>query len=112
LDTKKRIGDYARECFLIKLNLDEATRTEATLGAFEDKLIVTLGPGGARHRGVVYEQELVVDVFDTSGAGDSFIASLTSSLVLGLSVTEAIVQANVDAASVVRKKGVSLIERI
>jgi bifunctional ADP-heptose synthase (sugar kinase/adenylyltransferase) len=111
LDTKKQIGEYAQECFLIKINSDEAARSESTLGDFDENLIVTLGPAGAKYRGEIYEQKEVVDVFDTSGAGDSFIASLASTLVMGLSVTEAIIQANIDAASVVRKKGVSLIER-
>ena len=69
-------------------------------------MIITLGPKGARHRGVEFPVP-EVEIKDTSGAGDTFIASLAANYVISNDIFKAIQRANASATKVVQKKGVS-----
>ena len=74
----------------------------------DNKLIITMGSAGARYNGIIYPVP-EVEIKDTSGAGDTFIASLAAKYVNTNSVEESIQYANECATKVVQKKGVSII---
>lgn len=111
LDTKKPITSFAEHAMLIKINETEMARSGELPASLRAKTIVTLGPLGAEFQGQVFPAEKAHEVYDTSGAGDAFLASLAVSILMGVSVMEAIRRANIDAGSVVGKKGVTTIER-
>ena len=72
------------------------------------KMIITLGPNGAMHRGIIYPVPKV-EIKDTSGAGDTFVASLAATYAQTKNIEESIRQANVNATMVVQRKGVSVV---
>ena len=74
----------------------------------ESKMIITLGPAGAKHLDKIYPVPKV-EIKDTSGAGDTFIAALTVKYAETKDIEQAIGYANDMATAVVQKKGVSVI---
>ena len=50
-----------------------------------------------------------VDVLDSSGAGDAFMAALVGGVLMNLSVEDAIEYANLKASEVVQGRGVTVI---
>lgn len=111
LDTKKILGEWAINCRHIKINDYEFTRSKENISSgLENKIIVTKGESGALYQGVQYPVDSV-DVRDTSGAGDAFLAGLTFALSQDSSIEEAIKVANKFAQGVVQKRGVTLIEK-
>jgi D-beta-D-heptose 7-phosphate kinase/D-beta-D-heptose 1-phosphate adenosyltransferase len=105
LDTKKQLNGFADDFTFIKINDVEYSKTKSTiLPHLEEKLIVTLGSKGARYQNKTYPVKQV-DVRDTSGAGDTFIAGLTFSFALNLDIDKAIKFANKCSSQVVQKKG-------
>ena len=76
LDTKKLLGDWCDHMNYIKINYYEHARTKHLLKKdLYDQLIITLGSNGCEHRGKIYPVEKV-EIKDSSGAGDTFIAGL------------------------------------
>jgi sugar/nucleoside kinase (ribokinase family) len=71
-------------------------------------MIITLGPAGAKHLEQVYPVPKV-EIKDTSGAGDTFIAGLALKYAETKDIEEAIRYANDVATAVVQKKGVSIV---
>ncbi len=71
-------------------------------------MIITLGPKGAKHRDVIFPVPQV-EIKDTSGAGDTFVASLAANYALNQDISKAIESANDSATKVVQKKGVSVV---
>jgi bifunctional ADP-heptose synthase (sugar kinase/adenylyltransferase) len=105
LDTKKQLNGFADDFTFIKINDIEYSKTKSTiLPHLEEKLIVTLGSKGAKFKNKTYPVKQV-DVRDTSGAGDTFIAGLTYKYALSLDIQEAIKFANKCSSQVVQKKG-------
>lgn len=119
-------ADYYRGVHLFRCNDREAAatlgvplRTEAEfregVAALQTRLdsdlvIVTRGPDGLslQERGGSYTYvpaAPVSEVYDTTGAGDTFIAVATLALAAGMGVADAAHLANVAAALVVRKLG-------
>lgn len=72
VDTKKTDISYYKNC-IIKINLEE----ENNISKFpiNSEIIVTLGKDGAKWNNKLYNAPKV-DVFDVTGAGDVFLASL------------------------------------
>lgn len=119
---------------LLKPNLDEAKLMTEALGYFKEenleqvaailmeklklkKLIITLGPQGM---GMIDSQAdgkwrviptVANEVFDVSGAGDTAIAAIMSSLAAGASLEEAAWIGNCASGVVVRKRGTALCEQ-
>ena len=62
-----------------------------------------------KERGFHYYDVESVDVFDLSGAGDTFLAALVSKYLETNNMEDAIKYANKKSAEVVQKKGVSVI---
>tara|TARA_A100001515_G_scaffold143385_1_gene144361 strand:- start:640 stop:1380 length:741 start_codon:yes stop_codon:yes gene_type:complete len=107
LDTKKILGNWCEDIKFIKINEFEYEKTKHKLTPeLIEKMIITLGPKGARHRGVEFPVP-EVEIKDTSGAGDTFIASLAANYVISNDIFKAIQRANASATKVVQKKGVS-----
>ena len=70
-------------------------------------MIITLGPRGAKYKNKIYKVPKV-EIKDTSGAGDTFIASLAATYFKTNNIEESIDVANKNATIVVQKKGVSV----
>ena len=74
LDTKKQLGPWVKDAFLIKINELEFQRSQQFIQSnIENKVICTLGSRGARYLNKVHPVR-EVKVFDTTGAGDAFFA--------------------------------------
>jgi bifunctional ADP-heptose synthase (sugar kinase/adenylyltransferase) len=108
LDTKKQLGEFASNFTFIKINDIEYNKTKQTVSSLEDKLIVTLGSKGAQYQNIIYPVKQV-DVRDTSGAGDTFLAGLVYDYILNNNIESAINFANKCASQVVQKKGTAKI---
>ena len=103
VDTKKT--DLARlsGCY-VKINALEKSR--ATSLPKIDHLIVTQGHHGATWNGWEYPAELVGDVTDVCGAGDTFLAALAYQFLVTNSMPDAVKFANKAAAITVQHIGV------
>lgn len=111
IDTKKRLGDWAEGAKFIKINNYEYERSKPYLSpALEDKIIHTKGGHGAIFKRKIYPVKMV-EVKDTSGAGDSFFAALLVKYAETEDIEKAIMFANECASEVVKHKGVTVIER-
>lgn len=107
LDTKKILGSWCKNIKFIKINEFEYERTKHMLNdQLLNKMIITLGPGGAKFNEKIYSVP-EVEIKDTSGAGDTFIAALVTKYVETEDIDESIKFANACATKVVQKKGVS-----
>lgn len=109
LDTKKQLNEFAEDFTFIKINEFEYNETKLTINSnLHEKLIVTLGSKGARLKTKIYPVKQV-DVKDTSGAGDTFLAGLVYDYLLNSDINRSINFANQCASQVVQKKGTAKI---
>ena len=118
LDTKKQIGNWADKIKFIKINKIELDQSIGFLHdnekKYSKKVITTLGSKGAQYKGDIYPVE-EVDVRDTSGAGDTFLAGLVYAYIkctigsFDLQISEAIKFANRCSTQIVQKKGTAKI---
>jgi len=108
LDTKKILGNWCKNITFIKINEFEYDRTKHMLDKdMNNKMIITLGPHGAKYLGRTYPVPKV-EIKDTSGAGDTFIAGLCVKYAETKNLEESIRYANYCATLAVQKKGVSV----
>ena len=111
LDTKKQIGSWVEDITFIKINDVEYRYSEKFIdNNYKDSLIITRGSNGAEYKGNTYPVKKV-DVKDTSGAGDSFLAGLVGNYLETYNIVEAIKFANKCATQVVQKKGTAKINK-
>ena len=111
LDTKKQIGSWVEDITFIKINDVEYRYSEKFIdNNYKDSLIITRGSNGAEYKGNTYPVKKV-DVKDTSGAGDSFLAGLVGNYLETYNIVEAINFANKCATQVVQKKGTAKINK-
>jgi bifunctional ADP-heptose synthase (sugar kinase/adenylyltransferase) len=113
LDTKKIIGTWCKDAAFIKINTPEfeAIKGSIDIRGWVNKLIVTLGDRGCmfmKEEGFNYYPTKKVDVFDLSGAGDTFQAALVAEYLETKDIDKAIQYANDRACEVVQKKGVTI----
>ena len=109
LDTKKHLGDWSKDYSFIKINHKEYEETKHTLDdQMIAKLIITRGPHGCEYRGLAHPVASV-EVKDTSGAGDTFLAALAKAYVESHDISAAIEFANECATTVVQRRGVSVV---
>ena len=103
VDTKKT--DLARMagCY-VKINALEKSR--ATSLPDSEYLIVTHGDQGAEWNGWVFPAEIVGDVTDVCGAGDTFLSALAYQFLATNSMSDAVKFANKAAAVTVQHVGV------
>lgn len=112
LDTKKKLTQPIIDSFdFIKLNKEEYKNNMDMLNIVNrKKVIITLGSEGVMYDGQVYPPPEVVQTFDVSGAGDTFVAAFTASVVVGQkSLDEAIKDAQICCANVIKKRGTSVV---
>jgi len=111
LDTKKTLGDYVDNISFIKINDVEYKYNEGNISSYwSQKMIITRGSRGAEYKGKIYPVK-EVDVRDTSGAGDTFLAGLVSEYLKKKDIIKAIKFANKCATQVVQKKGTAKIDK-
>jgi D-beta-D-heptose 7-phosphate kinase/D-beta-D-heptose 1-phosphate adenosyltransferase len=119
IDTKKvlkdPLGDYCKGAAFVKINGPEfeAHKNRINLKEWANKLIVTLGERGCMYytdSGFHYFPVEPVNVFDLSGAGDTFLAALVWKYLASDNIKEAIKYANLEASNVVQKRGVAVIK--
>mgnify|MGYP003624196599 FL=1 len=109
LDTKRRLGSWCDDFSFIKINHLEYERTKSTItDKILKNLIVTRGPRGCAYNGKTYAVGLV-EVKDTSGAGDTFVAALCFKYVLTGDMDKSIHFANECSTTVVQRMGVATI---
>jgi len=110
LDTKKTLGEFCRKVKFIKINKPEFETIQRNIDVspWADKLIVTLGAKGCMYGKKFYPTEKV-EVYDLSGAGDTFQAALVSKYLETENIEKAIEYANSCASKVVQRRGVALI---
>jgi len=110
MDTKKKLGEWARSIDFIKLNKKEYQENHDWFQEPEHEkttLIMTQGPEGAiLNREKVFGIEKDHPVRDLSGAGDTFLASLVVEYLKNNDIEAAITFANKCSAWVVTQKGV------
>lgn len=114
IDTKKKLGDYCKDCSYIKINnveynnsIDYIKKNEWT----HNKVIQTLGSDGCRLGDKIYPVERV-EIKDLCGAGDTFLASLTVNYLKTKDISKSLIFANDCATKVVQMKGVNTINEI
>jgi len=109
LDTKKILGKWATAAKYIKINNFEYENSKNYLTpALVNKLIHTKGGDGCIYKGVTYPVKRV-EVKDSSGAGDSFMAGLVCSYLRTNNIIKSIKFANKCAEKVVQHIGVTTI---
>jgi len=109
LDTKKKLGTWASQATIIKINDYEYKRSIARLTPhITDKIIHTHGKTGCTFRGEHFPVN-EVNVKDSSGAGDAFMAALAVKYLESTDIKLSIKFANKCASQVVAKRGVALI---
>jgi len=108
LDTKKILGDWCDNITFIKINENEYNRTKHMLNKnMDSRLIITLGSQGAKYLNKTYPVS-EVEIKDTSGAGDTFVAALCVEYTKTKDIDMSIRFANNCATQVVQRKGVSV----
>jgi D-beta-D-heptose 7-phosphate kinase/D-beta-D-heptose 1-phosphate adenosyltransferase len=90
----------------IKLNQQEYHNNKEIVHRNLEKFVITLGAEGAQYLGTKYPSPKPQETIDVSGAGDTFIASLTIKYLETNKITEAIEFANKMSSIVVSKRGV------
>jgi bifunctional ADP-heptose synthase (sugar kinase/adenylyltransferase) len=109
LDTKKPLGTWANSAFYIKINDYEFTHSDPEItNSLEHKIIRTLGSEGCRFKGVNFPVDKV-EVKDSSGAGDSFMAALVIQYLDSEDIITSIEFANKLASQIVKQRGVGVI---
>jgi len=109
IDSKKAIGEWANNAKYIKINDYEYRKSKPTLSPLlESKIIHTMGGDGCEFQGKRYRVKKV-DVKDTSGAGDSFMAALSIKYFETQDIQKSIEFANKCASEVVKHRGVTVI---
>lgn len=106
VDTKKTDLSIFENC-IIKINESEYKNVKKMPKKCD--LIVTLGERGAKYNNIIYSTEKV-NVFDVSGAGDSFLCGLCVQYLINKDLICAIKFANICAANVVKKIGTAVVE--
>lgn len=109
LDTKKILGSWADKAAFIKINNYEFKNSEKFItDKLQNKIIHTRGAEGCDYQGINYPVEKI-DVRDTSGAGDSFMAALVAEYLNTSDIVASIKSANIAASKVVQTRGVGVI---
>lgn len=109
LDTKKALGNWARNFTWIKINkkeYDNPSHDKKFLDSHRDRIIVTLGGNGARVGEKHFHGE-ESEVKDVVGAGDSFLAAFSAAYLKTSDLKKSVNFANLAGSHVVKKKGVS-----
>tara|TARA_Y100001938_G_C8095890_1_gene438101 strand:- start:3466 stop:4230 length:765 start_codon:yes stop_codon:yes gene_type:complete len=110
VDTKKKLGSWIDDVDFLKINdLEyENNRYFFEHNSIIDKTIITRGREGCLYKGDIYPTD-DVPVKDISGAGDTFLAGLTTEYIKSKDIVQAIKFAQDCTKIVVQKHGVSTV---
>lgn len=109
IDTKKNLGPWIKNCRYIKINdFEFKNSVNFITDEFSSKIIHTMGGDGCEFNGIRYKVDRV-EVKDTSGAGDSFMAGLVIEYLKSRDIEKSIIFANKCASEVVKHRGVTII---
>jgi len=111
LDTKKKLGMWAKNIKFIKINEFESQKNYEELQIndfFKKKVIITKGKDGCEYNDNIFSVP-EVSVKDVSGAGDTFLAGLVKKYLETEDITKSIIFANECSTKVVQKAGVTII---
>tara|TARA_R110000824_G_scaffold5670_3_gene26048 strand:+ start:12181 stop:12909 length:729 start_codon:yes stop_codon:yes gene_type:complete len=109
LDTKKILGGWATYAKYIKINDYEYNNSiEHMTEELKSKTIRTMGSMGCEFQSVNYPVDKV-EVKDTSGAGDSFMAALIVKYSKTNDIIKSVQFANKCASEIVKQRGVGVI---
>jgi D-beta-D-heptose 7-phosphate kinase/D-beta-D-heptose 1-phosphate adenosyltransferase len=120
MDTKKKIGSWAKNVKYIKINKKEFNQNMDYLTLqHPNDTIVTLGQDGAMRyynddgecKSEHYSINNEHPVRDLTGAGDTFLAALVAGFLEKNNIDDAIIFANKCAAWAVTQKGVAVVDR-
>jgi bifunctional ADP-heptose synthase (sugar kinase/adenylyltransferase) len=110
LDTKKKIQvNSFKDVNFLKINKTEWMNNRDQLNSFPGELIVTLGPEGAMWNNKPFKIRRPSKLFDLTGAGDVFLATLVFKYIETKSIPDSIKFANICASKSVQKRGTSII---
>jgi D-beta-D-heptose 7-phosphate kinase/D-beta-D-heptose 1-phosphate adenosyltransferase len=112
MDTKKQLGNWARNIDFIKLNYKEYLNNKEFIEKnswLNEKLIITRGEHGSDYNGENFRTNKV-NVKDVSGAGDTFLASLAAKFMHCRDILTSIEYANLVSELVVQKRGVETVK--
>lgn len=109
LDTKRKIdASLIENIDFVKLNEEEYERSKNEITEeMLSKIIITMGPKGAKHMDKIYPVDKPKETIDVSGAGDTFTAAFALKFTETKNVEESIIYANQMASLVVAKRGVA-----
>jgi len=113
IDTKKNLGDFCKNCSFIKINQEEYKKSIDYINnnpSMNDKIIQTLAGKGCKMADKHFNVEKV-EIKDSCGAGDTFLAALCFKYLDTLEIYDSIVFANECATQVVQQRGVSVIKK-
>jgi bifunctional ADP-heptose synthase (sugar kinase/adenylyltransferase) len=109
IDTKKILGPWVKKAKFIKINDYEYNNSKSFIDPeLALKIIHTMGGEGCEFQSNQYPVDKV-EIKDTSGAGDSFMAGLVVEYLKEENIINAIKFANKCASEVVKHRGVSII---
>lgn len=107
VDTKKILGDWIQDAAFIKINDFEYKNSLSSIeDSFRNKIIHTTGADGCEFGGKKFPVKKV-DVQDSSGAGDTFMAALVIKYFETSDIVESIAFANECASRVVAQRGIT-----
>jgi len=109
LDTKKQLGGWAEKSKYIKINKFEYERSKNNLTPLlESKIIHTKGGDGCAFYGKNYKVNKI-EVRDTSGCGDTFLAGMVIEYFKTEDIEKSILFANLCASEVAKHRGVTTV---
>ena len=109
VDTKKQLGSWINNAILIKINNFEYLKSMKRINnIIKSKIIRTMGSDGCQYNNKIYPVKKV-QIKDTSGAGDSFMAALIIKYLKTNDINKSIIYANKCASFVVKERGVTTI---
>jgi bifunctional ADP-heptose synthase (sugar kinase/adenylyltransferase) len=113
IDTKKNLGDFCKNSSFIKINQEEYKKSVDYINnnpSINDKIIQTLAGKGCKMADKHFHVEKV-EIKDSCGACDTFLAALCFKYLDTLKIHDSIVFANECATQVVQQRGVSVIKK-
>jgi bifunctional ADP-heptose synthase (sugar kinase/adenylyltransferase) len=107
VDTKKKLGKFISDAFIVKINDYEYNNSDPVARLFYSDIIIhTMGAKGCEYKGEIFPVT-PVEVKDSSGAGDAFMAALVVKYVETNNIVQSIEFANKCASEVVTHRGVT-----
>lgn len=112
LDSKRKLTLDIIESFnLIKLNEYEYNLNKELVDKFPNRFVITLGNKGVKFLNKIYPPSKIIQTYDVSGAGDTFLAALVSKLVDDINIYDAIAFAQECCNKVIQRRGTCVYEK-